>query len=357
MTKIHALKKNKTNNLPSQALKKVFIAGIGAVGSTLLKQIAANSYVQTIGACNSRHVKWFSPTSDSSSVFSINDHPEKNWDDIINRLKNYEKGSIIFVDATGDNEVSGLYKELLTSGIHIVTASKLANTQSQEYYDELHSLAEANQARFLYETNVGAGLPIIDTLNNLITSDDEIIELNGVLSGTMTYLFSQLDKGELFSKTVIQARTLGYAEPDPRDDLSGEDVARKFLILARRCGLKIEHKEIKVESLIPDHLKDVDSTSFLKRLNEADEEWKSRFEKEHVKGKTIRYTGKLKDGKITVSTQSVPRLSPTGALTGTNNLIEIRTRRYNDQPIIIQGPGAGKEVTAAGVLTDILKIR
>ncbi len=356
MSKIHALSHTEPLNQSVNFQKKVFIAGIGAVGSTLVKLLSANAYVKIIGACNSKHVKWFNSSETPYPIYSLQDNPGKNWTSIINKLKTYDKRSIIFVDATGDSEVANLYKELLSSGIHVVTASKLANTQSQKLYDELHELSDKNHTRFLYETNVGAGLPIIDTLNNLILSDDDVIELNGVLSGTMTYLFSQLDKGESFSKSVIQARTLGYAEPDPRDDLSGEDVARKFLILARRCGLKIERDEIDVESLIPNQLADVDSTTFLKRLHEADDYWKSRFEHEHSKGNTIRYTGKLKDGKIKVGTQSVPKQSPAGGLTGTNNLIIIRTRRYNDQPLIIQGPGAGREVTAAGVLSDILKI-
>lgn len=356
MTSLQAVKYSTKINKQPQALKKIFVAGVGAVGNTLVKQISKQPTLRILGVCNSRNVLWFDQSSKEYSQIDLKRAPRKDWDQIIRKLTSYEKGSIVFVDATGNAETATLYTRLLNEGIHVVTPSKLANTQSQEQFDLLHQTAKKNDASFLYETNVGAGLPVIGTIKSLIESGDKVLEINGVVSGTMTYLFSQLDKGEPFSKTVIQARTLGYAEPDPRDDLSGEDVARKFLILARICGLKIERDQIEVESLIPENLKDVDATTFLSRLNESDTEWQDRFENEKKNGRTLRYIGKLKEGKIKVGIQSIPIDSPSGRLTGTNNLIEIKTRRYLDQPLIIQGPGAGKEVTAAGVLTDILKI-
>lgn len=357
MTSLQAVKYSTKINKQPQALKKIFVAGVGAVGNTLVKQISKQPTLRILGVCNSRNVLWFDQTSKEYSQIDLKRAPRKDWDQIIRKLTSYEKGTIVFVDATGNSETANLYPQLLSEGIHVVTPSKLANTQSQEQFDLLHETAKKNEASFLYETNVGAGLPVIGTIKSLIESGDKILAINGVVSGTMTYLFSQLDKGEPFSKTVIQARTLGYAEPDPRDDLSGEDVARKFLILARICGLKIERDQIDVESLIPESLKDVDATTFLSRLKEVDQEWQLRLETEKKNGRTLRYVGKLDDGKIKVGIQPIPMDSPTGRLTGTNNLIEIKTRRYLDQPLIIQGPGAGKEVTAAGVLTDILKIR
>ncbi|PWN06972.1 hypothetical protein [Rhodohalobacter mucosus] len=344
-----------------QPAKYIFVAGVGAVGETFLRQVAGNASCRVIGLCNSRHVRWLNPEEepydDRSGDLNLWKGEQKNWNDIIRKLANYEAGCVIFVDTSGSREVAELYATLLSLGIHVVTPSKIANTRSQGQFDELHELARRNDTEFRYETNVGAGLPVIRTVKSLIESGDEILEITGVLSGTMTYLFSQLDKGEPFSKAVIKARSLGYAEPDPRDDLSGEDVARKFLILARICGLRLESSDIKVESLIPPSLKDVDASDFLERLHEADEEWKERMEPVLSRGSTLRYEGVLKNGTVRVGLVEVPKGSPIGLLTGTTNLIQIKSRRYKDQPLIIQGPGAGKEVTAAGVLADVLKIR
>lgn len=344
---------------PIQSSKKVFIAGVGAVGGTLLKQINALkpvNKIQIIGICNSKFQKFYSNEEAVSAYDLYHNNEPKNWPSILEELIKNKAGSVVFVDATGSEEVAALYSEILRYGIHIVTPSKIANSQSNNQFKELHQTAENKGVTFNYETNVGAGLPVIHTLKSLIATGDEIIEISGVLSGTMTYIFSELDMGRRFSEIVISARSLGYTEPDPRDDLSGEDVARKFLILARICGIDIERDELEVESLIPDLLKDVDSTTFLEKLPEYDLEWKQRIESENKLGYKIRYTGRLAGGKVRIKTERVQESSPLGRLSGTNNLIEIKTRRYFDQPLIIQGPGAGKEVTAAGVLHDILRI-
>ena len=171
----------------------------------------------------------------------------------------------------------------------------------------------------------------------------------------MTYLFNQLEQGIPFSKAIIDAREKGYAEPDPRDDLSGEDVARKFLTLARTLGINIEREELKVESLIPKELKNVDGKTFLEKLPDYDSEWKQRIQAAKDRNNTLRYTGKLKNGNITIGIESVSKDSPLGQLKGTDNLIQIFTGFYNETPLVIQGPGAGKEVTASGVLSDIIK--
>lgn len=358
MSNLKAIK-SPNQQLNSKTVKKVFVAGTGAVGGTLIKQIrenAENQPLDLIGVCNSKNVKWFKDGNTQLNYDELRTAPSKNWKKITNKLASLERDSVIFVDSTGSPEVAKLYPELLQNGIHVVTPSKLANSQSQAYYDELQTLAELNGTRFLFETNVGAGLPIIKTIKNLIESGDEIHEISGVLSGTMTFLFSELDSGEPFSKSVIKARTLGYAEPDPRDDLSGEDVARKFLILARICGCKVERDEVEVESLIPDELKHVDSITFLKKLPVFDKTWKKRISAAMSNGEKLRYTGTFNGDGIKIGVEAVDQASPTGRLTGTNNLITIKTSRYNQQPLIIQGPGAGKNVTAAGILSDILSI-
>jgi bifunctional aspartokinase / homoserine dehydrogenase 1 len=337
----------------------IFIAGIGAVGGALINQfnnLDQHRYdLKVIGFCNSNRVKW---RGDKISTDELYGGKPKKWDDIIATLIDYKQSDspVIFVDATGSVEVAELYLELLESGIHIVTPSKIANTIDQSYYNSLKYVSSVNGVHYFYETTVGAGLPVIRSLTDLIESGDRIIEVNGVLSGTMTYLFQQLENGVSFSRAVIQARSLGYAEPDPRDDLSGEDVARKFLIIARTCGLEIERNEIDVESLIPAELLNVDSNSFLTHFSEYDQNWKERFEQELNNEHTLRYTGSFKDGKIRIGIEPVQLDSALGRLDGTNNLIRIKTERYYDQPLIIQGPGAGKEVTAAGILTDIQKI-
>lgn len=356
MTPLQAIAHSTVLEKQVQTAKKVFVAGVGAVGSTFLKQALKKPSLRIIGVCNSRNVLWLNRSASGFRQEDLNRGPVKDWQQIIRKISAYERGSVIFVDSTGNGDVADLYPELLRAGIHVVTPSKIANTRSQESFDELRDTARNNDVEFHYETNVGAGLPVIGTIKSLIESGDRILEINGVVSGTMTYLFSELDKGESFSASVIRARTLGYAEPDPRDDLSGEDVARKFLILARISGLRMERSDVEVESLIPGFLQNVDSVEFLERLHEADNEWKERLEKEKNRGNTLRYVGQLKDGKIRVGIQSVPQNSPIGGLKGTNNLIEIKSGRYLDQPLIIQGPGAGKEVTAAGVLSDVLKI-
>jgi bifunctional aspartokinase / homoserine dehydrogenase 1 len=356
MSHLHAIKKSTVPYSKPKPVKKVFIAGVGAVGCTLIQQLESQHSLKVVGICNSRHVQWFENGEASYRRTELQKAPEKDWNQIVQKLTGYKRGSVIFIDATGSSEVTELYPLLFEKSIHIVTPSKLANTQSQDEFDKLHRLAADHDVEFHYETNVGAGLPVVNTVKSLITSGDEIIEISGVVSGTMTYLFSELESGAPFSETVNKARTLGYAEPDPRDDLSGEDVVRKFMILARICGVRIERDEVSVESLIPEKLRDVDPTQFLEGLKEFDHEWQKRIHNEEKQDRVLRYTGKLADGKISIGIESVPKLSPLGSLSGTTNLITIRTRRYSDQPLTIQGPGAGKEVTAAGVLADILKI-
>ena len=331
-------------------LFSLFIAGTGAVGGALIKQIEALDHpeiaLKIIGHCDSNTVQWAASGETQAT----------NWDNIITRLKTKITAPVIFVDATGSEEVARHYADLFAAGIHIVTPSKLANTQEQAFYDQLQETAVQHHATFRYDTTVGAGLPVISTIRDLQQSGDTITEISGVVSGTMTYLFDRLEKGMPFSEAIVEAREKGYAEPDPRDDLSGEDVARKFLTLAREIGWNIERHELQVQSLIPEELAFVDADTFLNRLPEFDAYWIQKLEQAKKNGTTLRYVGRLSNGKITVEVEEVSQKSPVGQLHGTDNLVRIHTRRYARSPIIIQGPGAGREVTAAGVLTDILKV-
>lgn len=337
----------------------LFIAGIGAVGGTLIRQIRDLSDTDSfniIGTCSSKRTLWLENEGLKINKKALANGKVKNWDRIIKKLEPSDGRELIFVDATGDYEVAGLYLKLFEKGIHVVTPSKIANTRKQVYFDLLQKTADEYDVKFLYETNVGAGLPVLRTVRDLVKSGDKITEISGVLSGTMTYIFSQLDAGHSFSDAVLKARQLGYAEPDPRDDLSGEDVARKMMILSRVSGFSIEREDLHVDPITPKELIDVDSATFLERLPEFDSIWKNRLDKLRDKGKTIRYLGKMKKDHIIVGLQKLDIDSPVARLQGTNNIIQIRTRRYRHQPLIIQGPGAGKEVTSAGVLADIRQI-
>ncbi|HKL18819.1 MAG TPA: aspartate kinase [Halalkalibaculum sp.] len=339
----------------------IFLAGVGAVGSKLLQLIdefnSEDVSFNVIGLCNSTNTLWNNRGLHSADLDNgLDKGGQTDWPAIVDKLIGGDWHHTIFVDATGSEEVARLYPGLLEAGIHVVSPSKLANTFEQSYYDLLREKASAKGSSFRYETNVGAGLPIISTINDLLDSGDSITELSGVLSGTMTYLFNKLEEGTPFSEAVLTAKKLGYAEPDPRDDLSGEDVARKFLTLAREIGLRIERDDLEVESLIPGELKNLDRESFLERLPEFDEYWRNRLDEAASKGETLRYTGKLKDGKIRIGVESLPMNSSLGQLKGTDNMLRIFSLRYAETPLIIQGAGAGREVTAAGVLNDILKI-
>ncbi len=336
----------------------VFIAGNGAIGGTLIRQINhlnnALFQVKIVGVCNSKKVIW-NPDPDLFHEKLKYSDEETNWENITNKLALYPEG-LIFVDATGSEIVARQYLKLLTQGIHITTPSKRANTFEQSYFEELKIFQKPGKAQYKYETAVGAGLPVINTINNLIESGDSITKITGVVSGTMTYIFNQLQQGVPFSEIIKSAKKEGYSEPDPRDDLSGEDVARKFLIMARTCGYKFERDQIKVESLVPKELIDYQINGFLDHLSFYDDHWKNRNSQALLNNKRLRYTGEFTPDGIEIGIKEVPTDSPLGGLRKTDNLIQIYSERYSDSPIVIQGPGAGKEVTAAGVLSDIIEI-
>ncbi len=341
-------------------LKKisVFLAGTGAVGGTLLKMIDDLNHpgIQFVisGLCNSRKLCW-EPEPGNELRILFNTQNETSWEDIIRRLKDHPQ-PLIFVDATGSPEVAKYYETLLSHGIHIATPSKLANTSGQPYFNTLIRLSSNTDTHYKYETTVGAGLPVISTIQNLMSSGDRITAISGVVSGTMTYIFDQLQKGIPFSEVIRLARKEGYSEPDPRDDLSGEDVARKFLILARTCGYVFERENVQVESLVPKKLTALPLSDFLEQIQEYDGYWRNRNAEAREKGLRLRYTGTFTKKGIRVGIEEVPAGSPLGGLNGTDNLIQIYSERYTRTPIVIQGPGAGKEVTAAGILADLISI-
>lgn len=263
----------------------------------------------------------------------------------------------VIVDCTADEAIARRYGEWLRRGIHVVTPNKRANTLEQAYYHQLRALGDGAGAHYLYETTVGAGLPIIQTLRDLIDTGDEVRRIEGVLSGTLSYLFNAFDGVRPFSELVAEARREGYTEPDPRDDLSGADVARKVVILAREMGLKLEMADVELEGLVPPELRGGGVDDFLCRLREHDDALTRLWRDAHARGERLRFVGAVeRDGRATVRLRGYPAAHAFARLDRTDNLVQFQTRRYTPNPLIVQGPGAGPEVTAAGVFADLLRL-
>lgn len=340
---------------------RLFVAGVGAIGSKLLELLEdledPKVDLSIVGACDTDKMAWHPSGIPAGKVNErIRQGQKTDWGFIIDHLIKEYPYRTVFVDATGDADVARKYPQLLSAGIHIVTPSKRANSFEQEYFDTLMKYTVNKNTHYLYESTVGAGMPIIQTIKDLRRSGDEVKAISGVVSGTMTYLFAGLERGIPFDEIITSVLREGISEPDPRDDLSGEDVARKFLILARTSGFRIERKDVTVEDLIPDRMKSLPREEFFEKLPEENARWAKKVAEASGRGEVLRYTGHLENGKIRVGIESVPQKSILGTLEGTNNLLLFKTRRYHDRPLIIQGPGAGREVTAAGVLADIQKI-
>jgi aspartokinase/homoserine dehydrogenase 1 len=355
-----ALKKSIPETDPEKKKLSLFIAGVGAVGGTLLEQITALNHprfeLEVIGFCNSSYIGWHPTKKQLEHARSLKTGEKTDWTKIPPKLIQIAPENLIFVDATGSETIARIYGELLENGIHVTTPSKRANTFEQEYFERLTEANNASLAQYRFETTVGAGLPVISTIRTLLNSGDEITKISGVASGTMTFLFTQLQKGVSFSEAVRNAKEEGYSEPDPRDDLSGEDVARKFLILARTCEYDFERGQIRVDTLVPENLISLSTEEFLQKIPEYDAHWKNRNAQAMVNNRKLRYVGEFTPDGITVGVKEVKADSPLANLKGTDNLLQIYTKRYADSPIVIQGPGAGKDVTAAGILGDIIDI-
>ena len=249
------------------------------------------------------------------------------------------------------------YKDILALGVHIITPNKKGGTLDYNEFLELKHNAKKSHSHFLYETTVGAGLPIIGTLKDLIQTGDKVIEIEGVLSGTLAYLFYHYDGEVPFSTIVRQAKEQGFTEPDPRDDLSGMDIVRKVVILAREMGIKLEVSDVKVKGLVPESLVDVSITEFLDQLSNFDDEFLSLIEEAKKNDQILRYVGIISPGgESRVELRRYDKSHAFSRIKATDNIVAFRTQRYDDQPLIVQGPGAGPEVTAAGVFADLLRL-
>jgi aspartokinase/homoserine dehydrogenase 1 len=346
----------------------VFIAGTGTIAKSLISQISAHRPtlqkemdldVVVCGLANTR-----SMALDREGIDLEHWHeamkPREGSDGIagyIRVIREMNLHNTIVVDCTASSKVAEAYPDLLQENISVATANKLGMAGPWELYRCISDARRKSNAKFLYETNVGAGLPIINTLNDLRNSGDKIICIEGVLSGTLSYIFNELRKGGRFSEIVRNAKHAGYTEPDPRDDLSGADFARKLLILGRELGYRLEYADVECESLVPETCRgEMTPDEFLDRLSGIDDWYAAEIEKAGAEGMTIAYTGELKDGRAKVGLKRVPVESPVAGLNGTENLVVFTTDRYLKTPLVVKGPGAGGEVTAGGVFADILRI-
>jgi bifunctional aspartokinase / homoserine dehydrogenase 1 len=263
----------------------------------------------------------------------------------------------VIIDCTASADVARHYPHWLAEGIHIVTPNKKANSAPYAEYQRVKDARRTAGAHYLYEATVGAGLPVIQTLRDLRETGDEIRRIEGMFSGTLAYLFNTWDGSQPFSAVVNQAKALGYTEPDPRDDLSGMDVARKLIILAREIGLRTEMAEVKVQSLVPAALDGCGVDAFLQRLPDFDQAMLQRLQEATGRGNVLRYVGSVDaQGKAEVGLVELPRSHPFANIALTDNIVRFETARYDKNPLIVQGPGAGPDVTAAGVFADLLRV-
>ena len=354
--------------LSDRKLLNLYVVGTGLIGNALVRMVHDQFQklahenlleVNVVAVANSRKMLFGDEGLPLASCIQDMKESGEPMDmrAFVDRMVSLNQPNSIFVDCTSSEEVTDFYAAMLEANISIVTPNKKANSGSYGKYMELRSVAFKRGVKFLYETNVGAGLPVINTLNDLLLSGDRVISIEGVLSGTLNYIFSSFTEGKKFSEVVREAKAKGYTEPDPRDDLSGTDVARKILILSREAGLELELQDIQVENLVPDDCRgNLSVDEFFAALEKHDSHFDMLRKEAAARNEKLRYKAVLQHGHVSVQLGSVDEQHPFYSLSGSDNIILLTTERYHDRPMVIRGPGAGAAVTAAGVFADIIRI-
>ena len=344
----------------------LFVCGVGTVGGQLLEQIH-NQYeelkrtkrlkLNVVGIATSKKALFNSDGIDLANYRELladaNESNESKLRDAIIEMNCFNS---VFVDCTASKEVAEIYQPLLEHNISVIAANKIAASSSYEKYARLKETALARGVFFRYETNVGAGLPIIGTINDLRNSGDVILKIEAVLSGTLNFIFNEISADVTLSEAVRRAKEQGYSEPDPRIDLSGKDVIRKLVILAREAGYKVEKTDVEAHLFIPDEFFEGSIDEFWKNLPKLDADFEARRKQLDAEGKRWRFVATFDHGKLSVALKEVDRTHPFYNLQGSNNIVALTTERYREYPMLIQGYGAGASVTAAGVFANIMSI-
>ncbi len=344
----------------------LFVCGVGTVGGQLLEQIH-NQYeelkrtkrlkLNVVGIATSKKALFNSDGIDLANYRELlADAPESNEKKLCDAIIEMNCFNSVFVDCTASKEVAEIYQPLLEHNISVIAANKIAASSSYEKYARLKETALARGVFFRYETNVGAGLPIIGTINDLRNSGDVILKIEAVLSGTLNFIFNEISADVTLSEAVRRAKEQGYSEPDPRIDLSGKDVIRKLVILAREAGYKVEKTDVEAHLFIPDEFFEGSIDEFWKNLPKLDADFEARRKQLDAEGKRWRFVATFDHGKLSVALKEVDRTHPFYNLQGSNNIVALTTERYREYPMLIQGYGAGASVTAAGVFANIMSI-
>ena len=345
----------------------LFICGVGTVGGSLVEQIRQQQKKLMVENGLKLHVVGIIDATKamfSRAGFDLANYreelKEKGVDSSLDTIRDEIIGmnifNSVFVDCTASPDIASLYKDFLQHNISVVAANKIAASSAYENYRELKLIARQRGVKYLFETNVGAGLPIINTINDLIHSGDKILKIEAVLSGTLNYIFNKISADVPFSRTIKMAQEERYSEPDPRIDLSGKDVIRKLVILAREAGYKLEQEDVEKNLFVPNDFLEGSLEDFGKKVPSLDADFEARRKVLESENKHWRFVAKLENGKASVGLQEVDRNHPFYGLEGSNNIILLTTERYKEYPMMIQGYGAGAGVTAAGVFADIMSI-
>jgi bifunctional aspartokinase / homoserine dehydrogenase 1 len=346
----------------------LFLVGTGLIGKALLEQLRGQEgflskykalKVNLIGVANSRKMLINPEGISQETWFEDLDNTGKKselWQ-FVAEAKRLNLPNSIFADCTANKEIHNEYLGLFEANISVVTPNKVANSGRYADYALLHQTALKKGVKFLYETNVGAGLPVINTLQGLIASGDRFEKIEGVLSGTLSYIFNNFKAGVKFADIVKEAKIKGYTEPDPREDLSGMDVARKILILGREIGLRLEPEDVTIEKLLPENCEQAPTVDdFFKELEVSNSYFEDMVNEAENRGEVLRFIACLENNKINIGVKSINKSHPFYMMDGADNVISFTTKRYHDRPLVIKGPGAGAEVTASGVFADIVAI-